>query len=78
MSNITISDLHPAELEQNFQLTELSSEEIAAIVGGGFWGKLIGGVAGAVVGLLIGGPAGAVTGASIGMSLGDSFEDDIL
>lgn len=78
MAKIAITDLHPAQLEQNFQLTELSSEEIAAIVGGGFWGKLIGGVAGATVGFLIGGPAGAVTGASIGMSLGDSFEDDIL
>lgn len=78
MSNITISDLHPAELEQNFQLTELSSEEIAAIVGGGFFGKLIGGIAGGIAGFFVGGPAGAVTGVGFGIPLGDSFEDDFL
>jgi len=62
MAKITISDLRPAKLEENSQLTTLSLEETAAMSGGGWKGGLLG----AVVGGLLGGPVGLVIGAGVG------------
>lgn len=75
MARITISDLNSAELDENSMLTELSAEEMAVILGGGFLGKLIGGIVGGIAGGLLGGPAGIFSGISAGSTLGDAIEE---
>jgi hypothetical protein len=72
MANIKIADLKLTDYEIFFD-TELSPEEIAAIIGGGFWGTVIGGAIGAL-GLLAGPEVGGVTIVG-GMWLGDAVED---
>ncbi|MCF4970628.1 hypothetical protein [Nostoc sp. CMAA1605] len=71
MAKITISDLNPSD----YSLTELSAEEMAAIQGGGFLGKLIGGIIGGVAGFFISGPAGIFAGVGAGSTLGDAVEE---
>jgi len=66
MAKITISDLHPAELEENSQLTTLSLKEIAAMSGGGLRGALVGALIGS-----LGGPVGALIGAGVGSIVED-------
>jgi LytS/YehU family sensor histidine kinase len=56
MATIIISDLSQ-ELQDNSLLSELSPEEIAAISGGGLFGRIIGAIVGVggVVGFFTGG-----------------------
>ncbi|NJM74368.1 MAG: hypothetical protein HC862_32375 [Scytonema sp. RU_4_4] len=71
MANIKIADLKLTDSEIFFD-AELSPEEIAAIIGGGFWGTVIGGAVGALG--LFAGPVGGVT-IIMGMQIGNAVED---
>jgi len=80
MAKITISDLRPAELEENSLLTALSLEETSTISGGGPLGKLIGGIVGGIVGGILGaagGPVGIIAGVGAGVSAGSNLGDSI-
>jgi uncharacterized protein YcfJ len=74
MARITISDISQ-ELQDNLLLSELSPEEIAAINGGGWLGRLVGAIVGGVIGFFAGGPGGIIAGAEAGARLGDYIED---
>jgi hypothetical protein len=75
MAKIIISDLHTAELEENYRLNELSTEEIVAIHGGGLFGRIIGSIVGGIAGFFIAGPVGIIGGISAGGALGDEIQD---
>lgn len=75
MAKIIISDLDTAELEKNYGLNELSTEEMLAIHGGGLLGRIIGSTVGGVVGFFLGGPGGIISGIGVGGALGDEIQD---
>ena len=50
---------------------ELSDEDLDEVLGGGWWGQVIGGVVGGIAGAVVGAVAvGSVPGAAVGIALG--------
>ena len=76
MANITISDIHSSEIEENYFLSNLSNQEMEEIVGGGLFGRILGSIVGGIAGFFLApGPAGIIGGVSAGGALGDEIED---